>query len=87
MMKEEGTVIKMKGVFIDEPVQGLARKGILETIRNSGRKGLSVIELKWSTETDIFVILKALNQLQKAYLIIVRKRHAVHWCYLLHEVA
>jgi len=77
----------MKGVFIDEPVQGLARKGILETIRNSRRRGLSVIELKWSTGADIFVILKALKQLQKAHLITVRKRYSVHWCYPLHEVA
>jgi len=77
-----------KGIVVcTESVQGLATKGILQTIRQSGRRGLSVIELKWSTETDIFVILKALNQLQKAHLITVRKRHAVHWCYLLHEVA
>jgi len=86
-MKEEGTVIKMKRVFIDEPGQGLARKGILETIRNSRRRGLSIIELKWFTGADIFVILEALKQLQKAHLISVRKRHAVHWCYPLHEVA
>ncbi|KYK34264.1 MAG: hypothetical protein AYK19_12375 [Theionarchaea archaeon DG-70-1] len=77
-----------KGVVVcTEPVQELATKGILQTIRRSGRRGLSVIELKWVTETDIFVILKALKQLQKANLISVRKRHAVHWCYLLHEVA
>ena len=77
-----------KGIVVcTEPVQGLATKGILRTIRGSGRRGLSVIELKWSTETDIFVILKALNQLKKAHLITVRKRHAVHWCYPLHEVA
>ncbi len=74
-------------VVCTEPVQGLAEKGILETIRNSRRKGLSVIELKWSTETDIFVILKALNQLQKAHLISVRKKYSVYWCYPLHEVA
>ena len=71
----------------DEPMNGLARKGILEAIRENGKRGISVPELKWSTGADIFVILKALNQLKKANLIIVRKRHAVHWCYLLHEVA
>jgi len=77
-----------KGIVVcTEPVQHLATKGILQTIRQSGRRGLSVIELKWSTGADIFVILKALNQLQKIHLISVRKRHAVHWCYLLHEVA
>jgi len=77
-----------KGIVVcTEPVQGLATKGILQTIRQSGRRGLSVIELKWSTGADIFVILKALKQLQKAHLISVRKRHAVHWCYPLHEVA
>ncbi|MBU7027213.1 MAG: hypothetical protein HXS48_09740 [Theionarchaea archaeon] len=77
-----------KGVVVcGKPVQGLAIKGTLQTIQRSGRRGLSVIELKWSTETNIFVILKALKQLQKAHLISVRKRHAVHWCYLLHEVA
>jgi len=68
-------------------VQGFARKGILQMIRQSGRRGLSVIELSWFTGADIFVILKALKQLQKAHLISVRRRHAVHWCYLLHEVA
>ncbi|MBU7026546.1 MAG: hypothetical protein HXS48_06360 [Theionarchaea archaeon] len=77
-----------KGVVVcTEPVQKLATKGILQTIQRSGRRGLSVPELKWSTGADIFVILEALNQLKKANLIIVRKRHAVHWCYLLHEVA
>jgi len=71
----------------DEPINGLTRKGILEAIRENGKRGISVPELKWFTGADIFVILKALKQLQKANLISVRKRHSVHWCYLLHEVA
>ena len=69
-----------------EPIQGLARKGILEAIQESGNRGLSVYELSWLTGADIFFILKALKQLSRD-LISVRVKHAVHWCYLLREVA
>ena len=71
----------------DEPMNGLTRKGILEAIRENGKRGISVPELKWITGADIFLILKALKQLRKANLISVRKRHAVHWCFSLREVA
>lgn len=72
---------------LGEPRNGLTRKGILETIRESGKRGLSVVELSWITGADIFLILEALKQLQKAHLISVRVRYAVHWCYPLQEVA
>ena len=72
---------------LGEPRNGLTRKGILETIRESGKRGLSVVELSWITGADIFLILEALKQLQKAHLISVRKRYAVHWCYPLQGVA
>ncbi len=72
---------------LGEPRNGLTRKGILETIREAGKRGLSVIELSYMTGADIFLILDALKELQKQHLISVRVNYAVHWCYPLQEVA
>jgi len=66
-----------------ETALGEPRKGILKTIRESGK---STYELSWVTGADIFFILKALKQLKRD-LISVRTRFAVHWCYPLREVS
>ena len=78
--------MKNRETAFGEPINGLTRKGILETIQESGYRGLSVYELSWLTGADIFFILKALKQLS-GDLISVRVKHAIHWCYLLREVA
>ena len=78
--------MKNREIAFCEPINGLTRKRILEKIQESGRRGLSVYELSWLTGADIFFILKALKQLKRD-LISVRVKHAVHWCYLLREVA
>ncbi len=48
-----------------DPRNGLTRKGILKAIRESGKRELSIYELSWLTGADIFVILKALEQLSR----------------------
>ena len=78
--------MKSIGTAFCEPIKGLTRKGILEKIQESGYRGLSVYELSWLTGADMFFILKALKQLSRD-LISVRVKHAIHWCYLLREVA
>ncbi len=75
----------MEEVFIaryglGQPRNGLTRKGILEAIQESGKRGLSVLELSWVTGADIFFILKTLKQLKRSNLVSVRINYAVHWC-------
>ena len=76
-------------VFIGsgEIMEGLARKGILEKIQERRKRGISILKLLWLTGADMFLIFDALKKLSKAHLISVRIRYAVHWCYLLREVA
>ena len=70
-----------------EPIEGLTRKKILEEIKRSGKRGLSIYELSWYIGADIINILGILKELQKHHLISVRVRYAVHWCYPLRGVA
>ncbi len=79
--------MKSIGTAFSEPINGLTRKGILEKVQESGNRGLSVYELSWLTGADMFLIFDALKKLSKAHLISVRVKHAIHWCYLLREVA
>ena len=86
-MKEHNPVIRMhrerketRYFEMGDPRKGLTRKGILKTIRESGKRGLSIDELSWLTGVDILFILKALKQLKRD-LISVRVNHAVYWCY------
>ena len=46
----------MKEVFIvlGQPRNGLARKGVLEAIRESGKRGLSVLGLAWVKGAVVF---------------------------------
>jgi len=81
----------MEEVFIaryelNQPRNGLMRKGILEKIQENGKRNLSVYELSWLTGADMFLILEALKQLNRD-LISVRVTYPVHWCYLLWGVA
>ena len=76
-------------VFIGsgEIMEGLARKGILEKVQGSRKRGISILELSWLIGVDMFLIFDALKKLSKAHLISVRIRYAVHWCFLLWGVA
>ncbi len=92
-MKESNMVLRMqverketRYFEMGDPRKGLTRKGILKTIRESGKRGLSIYELSWLTGADILFILKTLKALQRD-LISVRTRFAVNWCYPLQEVA
>ena len=63
--KKDGVSMKKGFIVYVEPMQGLARKGILEKIQESGYRRLRVYELSWFTGADIFFILKVLKQLSR----------------------
>jgi hypothetical protein len=79
--------VKEVFIVVGQFRNGLVRKGILEKIQESGKRGLSIYELSWFTGADILFILEALKELKRAHLISVRVKHAVHWCYLFREAA